>query len=222
MLWKFLQPSLYCSSDTGSHFCCCFNPTQPQTQAQKRRTCIVTTAVFFLSLHLESKRRFKCSSPDGEYADSNICVFRAPVRSYLLNNCHYWCLWHCYSRVRTLQNNKADRRKREREGEKKKIILPVEKAPQRQQSPQQQIRGKNRFKKRAQVSIFIHIQKQVALESKIAHFHFCRDASLCYRTARTPFSSNQLMFHLICREACIKNIKGEREIWVDIALISIS
>lgn len=39
-------------------------------------------------------------------------------------------------------------------------------------------------KKKAQVSIFIHIQIQVALECKIANFHFCRDELLCYWTAQ--------------------------------------
>lgn len=45
---------------------------------------------------------------------NNICIFRALLRSYLLNNCNYWCLCHCYLQTRTLKIN-MDKDDRERE-----------------------------------------------------------------------------------------------------------
>lgn len=92
----------------------------------------------------------------------NICIFQATVRSHLINNCHYGCLWHCYLQAGILQNNtdktdkwrgKRERRRRRRrrrrrsKRRRKKITLPVEKGTQRERSRQQQI-GKQRKKKK--------------------------------------------------------------------------
>lgn len=84
--------------------------------------------------------------------------------------------------------------------------------------------GENRErgrKKKAQVSIFIHIQKQVALESEIANFHFCRDALLWDSKTQMPVFNKQYIYHgsNLYRGIHLKHHRGR---FVDIALISIS
>lgn len=152
--------------------------------------------IFFLFLYvcIVNTRDNLSAALQQEIMWDNICIFRATVKSHLINNCHYGCLWHCYLQAGILQNNtdktdkwrgKSERRRRRRRRRrirskrrrKKKITLPVEKGTQRERSRQQQIGKKKKERKKTQVSIFIHTQKPKC-HLKTAIFHFCRAALL--------------------------------------------
>lgn len=84
MLWKLLQSSLYSTTVTGSYFCC-INPTLPQTHI-KEETCTVSTV--FSTCTSQAGNNLSAALQQ-EIIWNNICIFQGPVRSYLLNNCHY-------------------------------------------------------------------------------------------------------------------------------------
>lgn len=162
MLWKFLEP---CFILLKCHWVTFLLLFQPHSAADTKMGKHALSPQYFLCLHLESKKKCKCISPEGECSDYNTCIFQAPVRSCLLNNCHYWCLWHCYLWVRTLENN-GDKAQWEKRKKKSHYLLKRHRKGSKQRSKW----GKT-DKKKAQVSIFIHI--------KSLKLHICIPAQMC-------------------------------------------
>lgn len=145
--------------------------------------------IFFLFLYvcIVNTRDNLSAALQQEIMWDNICIFRATVRSHLINNCH------CYLQAGILQNNtdktdkwrgKSERRRRRRRRRrrskrrrKKKSHYLLKRERRGSDHGSSKLGKRKKKEKKTQVSIFIHTQKPKC-HLKTAIFHFCRAALL--------------------------------------------